>query len=79
MSEIGDDDSVFPFNYQRSGRQALPFFSSAERAQHFASVAVLPPALRSSSHTVYWLDLFPLLRTTCSSSFLTHAPRRSAH
>jgi len=36
VSEIGDDDSVFPFNYERHGRQALPFFSSEERARHFA-------------------------------------------
>jgi type III secretion system (T3SS) SseB-like protein len=36
VSEIGDDDSVFPFNYEKDGRQALPFFSSEERARHFA-------------------------------------------
>ena len=23
-SEVGDDDSVFPFNYERDGRQTLP-------------------------------------------------------
>jgi len=37
VSEIGDNDSVFPFNFERDGRQALPFFSSAERAQEFAT------------------------------------------
>jgi len=35
LSELGDDDSVFPFNYRREGRQMLPFFSSEERAKHF--------------------------------------------
>ena len=35
VSEIGDDDSVFPFNYERDGRQTFPFFSSKERASHF--------------------------------------------
>ena len=42
MSEVGDDDSVFPFNYERDGRQALPFFSSAERAQKFACATGFP-------------------------------------
>src|SRR5436190_6116249 len=37
VSDIGDDDAVFPFNYERDGRQALPFFSSSERAQQFVS------------------------------------------
>lgn len=35
VSEIGDDDSVFPFNFERDGRQVFPFFSSKERAGHF--------------------------------------------
>ena len=35
LSEVGDDDSVFPFNYERDGRQVLPFFRSEERARHF--------------------------------------------
>lgn len=35
LSEVGDDDSVFPFNYERDGRQMLPFFSNEERASHF--------------------------------------------
>jgi len=35
LSELGDDDSIFPFNYKRDGREALPFFSSEERAKHF--------------------------------------------
>jgi hypothetical protein len=42
VSEIGDDDSIFPFNYERDGRQALPFFSSAERARQFATAMRLP-------------------------------------
>ena len=33
--EVGDDDSVYPLNYQRDGSQILPFFSSEERALHF--------------------------------------------
>lgn len=37
VSDLGDDDSIFPFNYARNGRQALPFFSSEERARRFAS------------------------------------------
>jgi hypothetical protein len=35
LSELGDHDSVFPFNYERDGRQVFPFFSSKERASHF--------------------------------------------
>jgi hypothetical protein len=35
VAEIGDDDAVFPFNYEREGRQIFPFFSSEERARHF--------------------------------------------
>ncbi len=42
VAEIGDDDSVFPFNYERDGRRALPFFSSAERASQFAAGTGLP-------------------------------------
>ena len=42
VSELGDDDAVFPFNYEREGRQALPFFSSSERAQQFASATGFP-------------------------------------
>lgn len=37
VSEIGDDDSVFPFNYERDGKQILPFFSSEERAGSFVA------------------------------------------
>lgn len=37
VSEIGNNDSVFPFNYERDGRQALPFFTSAEHARLFAA------------------------------------------
>lgn len=35
LSELGDDNSVFPFNFRRGGRQILPFFSSEERAQEY--------------------------------------------
>ena len=35
VSEIGDDDSVFPFNYMRDGIYTLPFFSTEERARAF--------------------------------------------
>src|SRR5947208_8354418 len=42
VSEIGDDDSVFPFNYERDGRQTLPFFSSEERAKRFAADSGFP-------------------------------------
>jgi hypothetical protein len=35
VSEIGDDDSVFPFNYGKDGIQTLPFFTSEERAKAF--------------------------------------------
>lgn len=42
VSEVGDDDSVFPFNYERGGRQVLPFFSSEEIAKRFAVEKGLP-------------------------------------
>lgn len=36
VSAIGDDDSVYPFNYKRyGGIQTLPFFTSEERARAF--------------------------------------------
>ena len=35
VSEIGDNDSVFPFNYKRDGIQMLPFFTSKEGALAF--------------------------------------------
>jgi hypothetical protein len=35
VGDLGDDDSVFPFNYDRDGRQILPFFTSEERAVRF--------------------------------------------
>jgi hypothetical protein len=37
VAEIGDDDSVFPFNCERDGKQILPFFTSEERARHFSA------------------------------------------
>lgn len=42
VSEVGDDDSVFPFNYERHGRQALPFFTTEERAKHFVTTTGFP-------------------------------------
>lgn len=42
VSEVGDDDSVFPFNYKHGGKQVLPFFSSEERATGFASESGFP-------------------------------------
>ena len=35
LVDVGDDDSVFPFNYRRDGRQILPFFSSEDCARQF--------------------------------------------
>jgi len=37
VSAIGDDDSVYPFNYKRDGAQILPFFNTEERARAFRS------------------------------------------
>ena len=45
VSEIGDDDSVFPFNYERDGRQTFPFFSSKEGAEEFFAGTNPPPNL----------------------------------
>jgi hypothetical protein len=45
VSEIGDDDSVFPFNYEEGGRHVFPFFGSENSAKHFASTADDPLAL----------------------------------
>jgi hypothetical protein len=35
VSEIGDEDSIYPFNFNRDGIQMLPFFTSEERARAF--------------------------------------------
>ena len=35
--EAGDEDSVWPFNYQRDGRHTLPFFGSRQHAREFAA------------------------------------------
>ena len=35
LADVGDDDSVFPFNYKHDGRQVLPFFSSEDCARQF--------------------------------------------
>jgi hypothetical protein len=42
VAQLGDDDSVFPFNYKRDGRQVLPFFSSKELAERFVSDSGFP-------------------------------------
>lgn len=42
VAELGDDDSVFPFNYEQDGKQLLPFFSSEELAKQFASDSGFP-------------------------------------
>ena len=38
LADVGDDDSVVPFNFQYDGRRILPFFSSEERARQFQSL-----------------------------------------
>jgi len=50
VSEIGEEDSLFPLNYARDQKRAMPFFSSKERATQFiasmetgAGVAVFQP------------------------------------
>ncbi len=35
LAKLGDEDSVFPFNFNRGGTQVLPFFSSEDRAKQF--------------------------------------------
>jgi len=35
LADVGEDDSVFPFNYRQDGRQILPFFSSEDCARQF--------------------------------------------
>ncbi len=45
VAEIGDSDSVFPFNNERAGSRILPFFSLAERAREFAAAAGFPADL----------------------------------
>lgn len=42
VSEMGDDDSIHPFNYELDGKQVLPFFSSEERAKEFLSSSAIP-------------------------------------
>lgn len=42
VADLGDDDSVFPFNYEQDGKQLLPFFSSEELAKRFASDSGFP-------------------------------------
>jgi hypothetical protein len=45
VSELGDDDSVFPFNYEHEGKQVLPFFPSEGLARAFASDMGFPTHL----------------------------------
>src|SRR5687767_2259596 len=45
VSELGDDDSVLPFNYDREGRQVLPFFTSCEGAEGFAANKDFPTSI----------------------------------
>ena len=42
VAELGDDDSVFPFNYEQDGKQVLPFFSSEALARRFAADSGFP-------------------------------------
>jgi hypothetical protein len=37
LAELGDDDSVFSFNFDRGGTQVLPFFRSEGRAKEFVA------------------------------------------
>jgi hypothetical protein len=37
VSEVGEDDSVWPFNYPRDGKRILPFFSSKDLAMAFGA------------------------------------------
>ena len=39
LNELGDNDSVFPFNYRCDSRQVMPFFSSEEGANHFLQMS----------------------------------------
>ncbi len=75
LSEIGDDDSVVPFNYEREGRQILPFFSSEERAKHFLANGGLgdislfqPYSLLAGFVTAPENERFELLLDPCSPS-----------
>lgn len=45
VSEVGEDDSVFPYNYYADDRQILPFFTTEERAKEFAAKAFAPEEL----------------------------------
>src|SRR5262249_7309344 len=37
VSQVGDDDSVWPFNYSRDGKRILPFFSSKDLTTAFGT------------------------------------------
>ncbi len=75
LSEVGDDDSVFPFNYERDGRQVFPFFSSEERARHFLAHGGLgdvslwqPYRLLAGFVATPENDMFELILDTASTS-----------
>ncbi len=42
VSKVGNNDSVFPFNYEYNEKQVLPFFSSAEHAHQFSTTTNFP-------------------------------------
>jgi hypothetical protein len=69
VSDVGDDDSVFPFNYEADDRQVLPFFTSDDHARRFAAnhnfptdVTVFQPySLRSGFVATPDNDIFTLI------------------
>jgi len=75
LVNLSDDDSVFPFNFQRRGTQFLPFFTSEERAKYFLANSGLgdisifhPYCLVAGFVTSPENDIFELLLDPCSSS-----------
>ncbi len=42
VSEIRDEDSIYPFNYKRGSIQILPFFTTQERASAFRADSGFP-------------------------------------
>jgi hypothetical protein len=80
LVEVGDDDSVFPFNYEREGAQVLPFFSTEDRAKHFLAHAGLgdisvfqPYRLMAGFVAVPENDVFALVLDPCSAGERTIA------
>jgi hypothetical protein len=41
LADVGENDSVVPFNYKHGGRQILPFFSSEEFARQYLAAKQL--------------------------------------